>query len=196
MPSAFAASAMAAGEWAWLSPEIGTQKISRASPAKGCSRPLMSFDASMPLMRTSGRGLRASNSAMAAASATPPAGLCPPSSHSSAPAGSEVDQRAAGERAAGAPAIRPAHARLDRRGRRCREQAVRSGGDGDAGILVLVAALQARQRQVEEAARVLVDEPPAFLADVEIAARDDERRAHARGLALDDGQRLVGLRRR
>ena len=58
------------------------------------------------------------------------------------------------------------------------------GGDRVGGVLVLVAALQARQRQVEKAARVLVGEPPAFLADVEIAARDDAAaRARARPAA-------------
>ena len=50
------------------------------------------------------------------------------------------------------------------------------GRDGGAGVDVLMAADEARARQVEQALLVLVDEPAALLVDGEILHADEDRR--------------------
>src|SRR5712692_5779551 len=70
------------------------------------------------------------------------------------------------------PVCEPLHARrpvglgdpaLERRGRERERADSTQGGDGDAGVLELVAAVELRRRQVEQAVVVLVDQAPALL---------------------------------
>ena len=64
---------------------------------------------------------------------------------------------------------------------------------------MLMAAGQARQRQVEQPDRVLEHQPAVLLVHREIAAADDARRADPQGFALDHRQRqpvLLGDHRR
>ncbi len=74
------------------------------------------------------------------------------------------------------------------------EQADR--GNGVAGIVDLVAALQLRQGQIEQAALILKDKPAMLLKGLPVLIGDGERRAGPFGDAFDLGPRLVGLRRR
>ena len=66
--------------------------------------------------------------------------------------------------------------------------------DGKAGIVDLVRAGKLRQRQVEEAVVVLVDEPPALGEGHVFGAVAEERRARRLGLELDHRQRVLVLR--
>ena len=54
------------------------------------------------------------------------------------------------------------------------------GGDGAGGVGLLVAAGQARQRQIEQAALVLIDETAVLLANMEILAGDRRAARRAR----------------
>ena len=67
-------------------------------------------------------------------------------------------------------------------------------GDGDGGIVDLVAADQARQRQVEQSGLVLIDHAAMFLAAEEILAEDEGRRAELVGAAQDHFARDLVLR--
>ena len=69
------------------------------------------------------------------------------------------------------------------------------GGDGDAGILELVAPIELGRRQVEQAGIVLIDQAAAFLGCDPILAGDPDRRLDPRRLALDCDQGLAHLRR-
>ncbi len=82
----------------------------------------------------------------------------------------------------------------------CRRQAAIAGGaqrrDRGAGIDVLVAPGETRQRQIEQAIAILVDQPSAILMDVEVLRPDqDLRSAGAFGGGLQHGGRLRLLRR-
>ena len=68
------------------------------------------------------------------------------------------------------------------------------GGDGGGGVLDLVPARKAGQRQIKQARLVLIDEAPALLAAREILRADQDGRAQLLGLALDDGAGLILLR--
>ena len=97
----------------------------------------------------------------------------------------EIDERSRGAAAAGAPAIRRRSSpRSQARGGKVRRDGAQARRCAVAALLMLVAPGEARQRQIEQAALVLEDEPAVLLADDEILAGDDERRADARRLAL------------
>src|SRR6185312_12432025 len=64
----------------------------------------------------------------------------------------------------------------------------------EAGILVLVPAVEPRRRQVEQAIVVLIDEPATLFRRGEVLAGDLERRAQPRGLLLDRRQGVALLR--
>ena len=103
------------------------------------------------------------------------------------------------------PALRqPLHARrpirlgdagLESGGRKLEPVDGAQRGDGDAGILELVAPEQLRRRQIEQAVVVLIDEAAALLGCHPILAGDADRRLDPRRLPLDGGQRLARLRR-
>ena len=67
--------------------------------------------------------------------------------------------------------------------------------DRGAGIVELVAAGQARRRQVDEAVLVLIDQAAALLARHPMLAGGLDRGAEPRGRVLDHAQRLARLRR-
>ena len=73
--------------------------------------------------------------------------------------------------------------------------AARKRRDREPGILHLVRAGKPRQRQVEQAVLVLVDEPPALGEGHVFAAVAEERRAGRLRLDLDHRQRVLVLRR-
>ena len=155
----------------------------RASPAKLRRKPALSLVASMPTISTSGRDTRSSRSASAAAIARPPSALWPPSSQSSLPARRQRRELPVRQSAACAPAIRPWRCRPRRpqRQRRARRRAAprwrcrhcRTGG-GRTSL---------RQRQVEQAVVVLIDQAAALLVHAPVLAGDVQRRAHARAPA-------------
>ena len=88
---------------------------------------------------------------------------------------------AAATGAACAPASRPGHAGLERRGRKLQADRAQRR-DRDAGILELVAAVEFRRRQIEQPVAVLIDQPAALLGRGPVFARDLERRAQPRRL--------------
>src|SRR5690606_22694063 len=63
-------------------------------------------------------------------------------------------------------------------------------GNGSARVFDLVTAHEARERQVEQALVVGIDEPPALFMRAPVFARNGERRTEAARLALDDAQYL------
>ena len=64
------------------------------------------------------------------------------------------------------------------------------GGDRGPGIVDLMGALQARQRQVQQSRRRAEDEPAVLLVHIEVAAGDMERRANLIGARLDHAKRF------
>ena len=64
------------------------------------------------------------------------------------------------------------------------------GGDRGPGIVNLMGALQARQRQVQQSRRRAEDEPAVLLVHIEVAAGDMERRANLIGARLDHAKRF------
>ena len=137
------------------SPGAGSAPRRRGGRARqnSAGNPRKSLVASMPTTSTSGRDTRSSRSASALAMARPPSALWPPSSHSSLPGGSQRRQRPcdsrcmrAGQSALAMPASNAARRQLQGRGRAQRR-------DGDAGILELMAAVEFRRRQIEQARR-------------------------------------------
>ena len=67
--------------------------------------------------------------------------------------------------------------------------------NGSGRIAMLVAAGQARQRQVKQAALIGVDQPPQLLAGRKILPADGQRRMQPPRLALQHEQRTLVLRR-
>ena len=118
--------------------------------------------------------------------AWPPAALWPPSSQISVPS-PRHNRR-------GRPSPQPLQPRrplrmrepaLDRavRQRVAEDEARR--GDGSAGIVDLMPAVEARQRQVDQPRRRLEDQPPMLLEGVEVAPEHMQRRAELFGARLD-----------
>ena len=180
-------------------PGIGTVKTWRASPAKGAKKPAGSLVFSMPQIRKSGRATRSSSSAIGCgdhpagarivAAVEPELGIA---------AARSVDQPRRRSAAAAAPASRRWSSPVsiapvgDARDRPARSAAMASAGIGE-----LVAAEQPRQRQVEQAVLVLVDEPAALARrpsksrpPIDAAARPS--RAASRSITVE---RRVALRR-
>ncbi len=120
--------------------------------------------------------------------ASAPAGLWPPSSHSSEPGHEQARERAVVERL---HARGPAHVEepaLDGGGIGEAEAfQLQRGGDGRAGVDDLVLAHQRRQRQVHQPFRALVDQPAALLEGFVVLAPDDERGADTLSCGVDGG---------
>ena len=171
---------------------IGTATTRRTRPVKFLRKLLQSLVASIPTTSTSGRDTRP-RSASALAMARPP---------SAVPA--VEPQLAAGRRERGQWSVRqPLHARASPPpGSRSRmPTAVHSSlsdrtqrGDGDAGILELVAPVEPGGGQIEQPGIVLVDQASALLGSRPVLAGDPGSGLEARRLALDRGQRLARRR--
>ena len=126
--------------------------------------------------------------------ARPPSGLCPPSSHSSLPAGASSTSRPCGKPLQPRRPVGLDHAGLVG-GRRNLERLDRAQRrDGEAGILELMAAVKFRRRQIEQAGLVLIDQPPALLGRGPVLAGDLQRRIEPRRLPFDHGERVARLR--
>ena len=67
-------------------------------------------------------------------------------------------------------------------------------GDGDAGILELVAAVKPGRGKIEQSGIVLIDQAPALLGRRPVLAGDADRRLDPHGLAFDDRERGARLR--
>ena len=72
----------------------------------------------------------------------------------------------------------------------CLAEQQTGGGDRRAGIVDLMASVEARERQIEQARCGLEDETSMLLVHVEIAARHVQWRAELLGPALDHRERL------
>ena len=126
----------------------------------------------------------------------PPAGLCPPSSHSSEPGASRRDSgplssrcMRAGQRTSSSPRS------MARIGDAQRSQPQRRG-DGGAGVADLVLADQRRQRQVQQPLGALEDEAAALLEGLVVLAPHESGAPTASARVCDDLQRLGRLARR
>ena len=163
----------------------------RARPEKFLRKPSLSLVDSMPTISTSGRDTRSSRSASAAAR---PGRRrhCGRRRATARFRRQQCRKLAVREPLHARRPVDPRHAGLE--GRRREFQARRpQSRDRGAGILELMPAVELRRRQIEQAVVVLIDQPAALFGRGPVLAGNRQRRAHARRLPLDDGERLARL---
>ena len=79
---------------------------------------------------------------------------------------------------------------LDRANRQGITEGDARRGDGSTGVVDLMPAVEARQRQVDQPRRRLKDQPPMLLEHVEVAPKHVQRRADLVGARFDHLERF------
>ena len=173
----------------------GTAMTRRASPAKFRRKPALSLVASMPTISTSGRGTRSSRSAERRRDRAAAVGVVAAVEPELAVRRRQRLERALREALHPRRPVGLGDARLEGRDRQRRARGAQRR-DGGAGIVELMAADELRQRQIEQAVVVLIDQA-AVLADARSSARPATRSGARTRLAssLDHREHRVGLRR-
>ena len=135
-----------------------------------------SLFASMPTIRTSGRGTRSSRSASARRRRGRHRDCGRRRARARCPAAQGRPARPRPD-AASAPAIRPRRAGLEAPHCAIFKPSMRAAPRSRARHCRTDAGRQPRRRQIEQAALVLIDQPAALFADVPVLAGDMQRRA-------------------